>query len=107
MRPLLMSGIPLDVDVERIDLDVFSAPQSRRLVPPTPTPDSMAVVKKETTALAKPCKPWLYSLPAFLRPQPGTTYEMMYGDGLPTPTPQRVWTMQAVLYGLPNPERRK
>lgn len=50
-------------------------------------------------------KPWPYSLPAVLQPQPGTTYDSIYGDqGGAKPTKKvRAGWLQKVLYGDPEP----
>ena len=50
-------------------------------------------------------KPWPYSLPTVLQPQPGTTYHLIYGDqGGAKPTEKvRAGWLQKVLYGDPEP----
>jgi len=105
MRPLLLNGIPLDV--KRINLDVFSVPKS-----PTPAPHTRPIANKlakpsDTQPIVNvPAKPWPYSLPAFLRPRPGTTFEMMHGGGLVDLGKEgRVGFLQAVLYGVPDPDK--
>jgi hypothetical protein len=50
-------------------------------------------------------KPWPYSLPAVLQPQPGTTYDSIYGDqgGAKPAKKVRAGWLQKVLYGDPEP----
>ena len=50
-------------------------------------------------------RPWPYSLPTVLQPQPGTAYDSIYGDqggAKPIGKVRAVW-LQRVLYGDPDP----
>lgn len=53
-------------------------------------------------------KPWPYSLPKPLQPKAGTTYDLMYGDGLGDGYVAKVklGLLQKVLYGVPEPEKK-
>lgn len=60
----------------------------------------------KTISVIKSAKIWPYHLPAFLRPQDGTTYALKFGGaadigetGGPT---KRVGIVQAILYGIPD-----
>jgi hypothetical protein len=54
----------------------------------------------------KEMKPWPYSLPAFLRPKAGTTYDStMHGGAEQSKVSRRVGVLQAVLYGIPEPDK--
>jgi hypothetical protein len=57
------------------------------------------------TGIAVVVRPWPYSLPTVLQPQPGTTYDSIYGDqGGAKPTEKvRAGWLQKVLYGDPEP----
>ncbi|KAF2625839.1 hypothetical protein BU25DRAFT_104663 [Macroventuria anomochaeta] len=50
-------------------------------------------------------KPWPYSLPKPLQPKGGTTYDLMYGEGVGVGDGQvgkmRIGVLQKVLYGVP------
>jgi hypothetical protein len=94
MRPPLLSGFAVDVHAWKTQL--------------TPVPAqfvAMVNVKTNEPLLVTACKPWPYSLPSFLRPQPGTTFDMLHGDMLQTRGIERVGVLQAVLYGVPEPEK--
>jgi hypothetical protein len=65
----------------------------------------MVNIKPNEPLLVTACKPWPYSLPSFLRPQPGTTFDMLNGDMVQTRGIECVGVLQAVLYGVPEPEK--
>jgi hypothetical protein len=99
-RPLLMSSVILGV----IDTNQGASPPASSMA----TTQSKATVKAGKrqdliTALAKPYKPWPYSLPEFLQPKAGTTYAMMHGRGSSAADSQHIGVLQAVLYGVPEP----
>lgn len=50
-------------------------------------------------------RPWPYSLPASLRPKPGTTYDLLHGEGegVGAVGTVKVGLLQKVLYGEPYP----
>jgi hypothetical protein len=52
-------------------------------------------------------KPWPYSLPKLLQPKAGTTYDLMYGDGVDVGDVQvakaKLGVLQKVLYGVLEP----
>jgi hypothetical protein len=104
MRPLLLSGISLDV--ERINLSGFAVPKSP--APTTHTPHMAYTFAKPShtqPVVNMATKPWPYSLPGFLRPKPGTAFEMMHGGGLvDLEKVGRVGFLQAALYGVPDPD---
>jgi hypothetical protein len=87
MCPLLISGFALNV---------------KNGFPNTSKTITETTKTKQYTA---PEKPWPYSLPKSLQPQAGTTFEMIHGSILPTRTQQHVGILQAVLYGLPDPDK--
>jgi hypothetical protein len=57
------------------------------------------------TPFTAPAIQWPYSLPKALRPKAGTTFAMMHGSALKTQTQQRIGVLQAILYGVPNPDK--
>jgi hypothetical protein len=108
----LMSGLATGVEGINVDnLPSFFPPAQRKAeVQTTPSPTYNAVRKLKPTT-----KPWPYRLPAFLHPQDGTTFALKFasenttsntsapsGAALPT---TRVGILQAVLYGLPDPDK--
>jgi hypothetical protein len=53
-------------------------------------------------------KPWPYHLPAFLRPRDGSTYALKFGGNVEVgSSPKRVGILQAILYGVPDPDKTK
>jgi hypothetical protein len=53
-------------------------------------------------------KPWPYSLPSWLQPKAGTTFSLMNDSTGPNSTATkstRTGVLQALLYGVPDPER--
>lgn len=74
--------------------------------PPTPsTPHHTINAPRPSPAkLNIESRPWPYSLPRFLRPKAGTTFDLMYGGGVAREGRGRVGVMQAVLYGVPDPD---
>jgi hypothetical protein len=86
-RPLLMSGLSLGPEN-------WHREQSNDNTSPSETE---RVVRER-----KSVKPWPYSLPKFLQPQPGTTYQLMYDHSASGAT-RRVGVLQALLYGVPDP----
>ena len=116
-RTLLHSGVSVSVPT----LNVPSLPDmvARRGVVAAPKVvsgkiDTTGTATITTTAVA-PFKPWPYSLPAFLRPKVGTTFEMMHHTTSTTTfstslesvedekLPKRIGVLQALLYGIPEP----
>jgi len=66
---------------------------------------SMAIPQEKlNTIITTPFKPWPYSLPAFLQPRPGTTFSLMNRSTAVGP-PKSFGILQAVLYGVPQPEK--
>jgi hypothetical protein len=58
------------------------------------------------TKAIKEIKPWPYSLPVFLRPKAGTTYDsIMHGGAEQSKVSRRVGVLQAVLYGILEPDK--
>jgi hypothetical protein len=54
----------------------------------------------------KEMKPWPYSLPVFLQPKAGATYDStMHGGAEQSKVSRRVGVLQAVLYGIPEPDK--
>jgi hypothetical protein len=54
----------------------------------------------------KEMKPWPYSLPVFLQPKAGTTYDStMHGGAEQSKVSRRVGVLQAVLHGIPEPDK--
>ncbi|EAT91740.1 hypothetical protein HBH56_010450 [Parastagonospora nodorum] len=104
MRPLLLSGISLDV--ERINLSVFAVPKSPALATYTPHMAYTFAKPSHTQPVVNmSTKPWPYSLPDFLHPKPGTTFGMMHGSGLVAlEKAGNVGFLQAVLFGVPDPD---
>jgi hypothetical protein len=90
-RPLLMSGLSLGPD------NWQPGPNSY----PEQTKPVVREQRKPPTDVTRPVKPWPYSLPRFLQPQPGTTYQAMYDSA--ARAPKRVGVWQALLYGVPDP----
>ena len=94
-RPLLMSGLSLTAqDWSSSDTYPEVVLQDRK--------PNFAV----QDAKPKPFKPWPYSLPKFMQPQPGTTYQLMY-DSATMDKPGRIGILQALFYGVPDPEGAK
>jgi hypothetical protein len=81
----------------------YSAFDPGMIRPLLPVKQSGFTVKtKEITEM----KPWPYSLPVFLRPKAGTTYDsIMHGGAEQSKVSRRVGMLQAVLYGIPEPDR--
>jgi hypothetical protein len=95
-RPLLMSGLSLNPQDWQDSHSHDTYPEATK---PTVQPARVATPPK-------PFKPWPYSLPKFLQPQPGTTYQLMY-DSAAKEKPGRIGVLQALFYGVPNPEGAK
>lgn len=55
-------------------------------------------------------KPWSYSLPKPLQPKAGTTFDLVYGDGVGVGDEQvakvKLGLLQKVLYGVPEPGKK-
>lgn len=94
-RSSLMSSLAAGVESIKLpDLFPAGARKAKQSVPSKPV---QAEIKE-------PMKPWSYRLPSFLRPQPGTTYDLKFSSPSSQATaPKRVGILQAVLYGVPNP----
>ncbi|CAI9626311.1 unnamed protein product [Alternaria burnsii] len=58
---------------------------------------------KETKKVEAIFKPWPYFLPSFLQPKDGTTFALV--DGSSTTHTKHTGVLQAILYGVPDPER--
>ena len=58
---------------------------------------------KETKKGEAIFKPWPYSLPSFLQPKDGTTFSLVNGSS--TTHTKHTGVLQAILYGVPDPER--
>jgi hypothetical protein len=56
------------------------------------------------TPFTAPARQWPYSLPKAIQPKAGTTFAMMHGSALGTQTQQHIGLLQAILYGVPNPD---
>jgi hypothetical protein len=93
--PVLKSG--LATGVQGVNMaDLFPAAANYETVAPE-TPPSEAVTK-----------PWPYSLSAFLRPRDGTTYALKFGGNAEVgSSPKRIGVLQAILYGVPDPDGTK
>ncbi|OAL05970.1 hypothetical protein IQ06DRAFT_73892 [Phaeosphaeriaceae sp. SRC1lsM3a] len=92
-RPFLISGFTLGLK----DL-----PSSALVTKAIVKSDQNKAIKE----LIKIRKPWPYSLPKALQPQVGTTFAAVYGGGLETAVQsKRVGILQAILYGIPEPEK--
>jgi hypothetical protein len=97
-RPLLTSSTSLSHPYSGLP-DIFPPASAR--------PTAVIQETRSATDFVVSVKPWPYSLPHFLRPKPGTTYRLKY---CPTTTtldavPKRVAFVQAILYGIPEPEK--
>jgi hypothetical protein len=58
-----------------------------------------------TTEQKQVFKPWPYSLPSFLQPKDGTTFSLMNGTPTTATPANRTGVLQAILYGVADPER--
>lgn len=68
-----------------------------------PLPGSALSSSKDIKNVRADRKPWLYRLPQALQPKFGTTYAETYGG---VKGKGKVGILQAVLYGLPEPDKR-
>jgi hypothetical protein len=52
-----------------------------------------------------PAIQWPYSLPKAMQPKAGTTFAIMHGSALKTQTQQHIGVLQAMLYGVTDPDK--
>lgn len=98
-RPFLISGLSIGIkDMQPTEL--IPSPSTTRDVVKA---DMKPGIKKVAVQMPKP---WPYRLPKALQPQVGTTFAAMYGGGEGEGKGGKVGGLQAVLYGVPEPDNK-
>jgi hypothetical protein len=59
----------------------------------------------KSTPFTAPARQWPYSLPEALQPKAGTTFAMKHGSSMETQPQQHIGILQAILYGVPDPDK--
>jgi len=115
-RTLLQSGGPISARHITPRIEDILANYAPPTIAQKRTPATTAVKEPDTKAVAVTSKPWPYRLPVTLQPKAGTTYHTQYRGKTATTTtasterfehPVRVSFLQALLYGMQDPDSWK